>query len=150
MGSSELVGKTLGDFEVEELVGKGSMAQVFKARQISLRRPVALKILEEGLFTPHDNIKRFVREAEAMARLEYGRMLWRKPAMRERLMNHWTDPRHPWSDRFQSTYESLVREAIEKSQDEISDTELDRSLRERGYSLRAVAREIPPVFGAFW
>jgi serine/threonine protein kinase len=71
MGTSELVGKTLGDFEVEELVGKGSMAQVFKARQISLRRPVALKILEEGLFTPHDNIKRFVREAEAMARLEH-------------------------------------------------------------------------------
>lgn len=69
--ASDLVGKTLGDFQLEELVGKGSMAKVYAARQISLRRPVALKILEEGIFTPHDNIKRFLREAEAMARLEH-------------------------------------------------------------------------------
>jgi serine/threonine protein kinase len=67
----DLLGKTLGDFEVEALIGKGSMANVYKARQVSLRRPVALKIIEEGLFTPHDNIKRFLREAEAMARLEH-------------------------------------------------------------------------------
>jgi serine/threonine protein kinase len=69
--ANELRGKTLGDFEIESLIGKGSMANVYKARQISLRRPVALKIIEEGLFTPSDNIKRFLREAEAMARLEH-------------------------------------------------------------------------------
>ena len=69
--AGDLVGKTLGDFQLETLVGKGSMAKVYAARQVSLRRNVALKVLEEGIFTPHDNIKRFLREAEAMARLEH-------------------------------------------------------------------------------
>lgn len=66
-----LIGKTLGDFAVETEIGKGSMARVYKARQCSLDRHVALKVLEEGLFTPGDNIKRFLREAAALARLEH-------------------------------------------------------------------------------
>lgn len=70
MGAN-LTGKTLGDFQIDSMLGRGSMAKVYKARQISLRRPVALKVLEEGIFTPGDNIKRFLREAEAMARLEH-------------------------------------------------------------------------------
>ncbi|HVR73037.1 MAG TPA: protein kinase [Planctomycetota bacterium] len=66
-----LAGKTLGDFHVERLVGKGSMAAVYQAQQISLRRRVALKVLAEDMFTPSDKVKRFVREAEALARLEH-------------------------------------------------------------------------------
>ena len=67
----DLIGKTLGGFQIEALLGKGSMAQVYQARQIALRRQVALKVLEEGLFTSSDQIKRFLREAEAMAMLEH-------------------------------------------------------------------------------
>lgn len=67
----DLAGKTLGDFQVEALIGKGSMARVYRASQISLRRPVALKVLKEELFTPGLKIKRFLREAEALARLEH-------------------------------------------------------------------------------
>ena len=72
---AELLGRTLGDFQIESLVGKGSMARVYQARQVSLRRHVALKVLEEGLFTPGDNVKRFLREAEALARLEHANIV---------------------------------------------------------------------------
>jgi serine/threonine protein kinase len=72
---AELVGRTLGDFQIETLLGKGSMAKVYEARQISLRRHVALKVLEEGLFTPGENVKRFLREAEALARLEHANIV---------------------------------------------------------------------------
>jgi serine/threonine protein kinase len=74
MGAN-LVGKLLGDFEIEAVVGKGSMARVYQARQVSLRRQVALKVLEEGIFTPGDNVKRFLREAEALARLEHANIV---------------------------------------------------------------------------
>jgi len=72
---AELVGRTLGDFQIETLLGKGSMAKVYEARQISLRRHVALKVLEEGIFTPGDNVTRFLREAEALARLEHANIV---------------------------------------------------------------------------
>jgi len=68
---TDLAGKILGDFEVEALLGRGSMARVYQARQVSLRRHVALKVLQEGLFTPGESVARFLREAEAMARLEH-------------------------------------------------------------------------------
>ena len=35
-----------------------------------------------------------------IARLEYGRMMWRRPAMRARLLAHWSDARHPHRERF--------------------------------------------------
>lgn len=69
--AAPLIGRNLGDFSVESEIGKGSMARVYKARQVSLERYVALKVLEESLFTPGDNIKRFLREAAALARLEH-------------------------------------------------------------------------------
>lgn len=71
----ELVGRTLGDFHIEGLLGKGSMARVYQARQISLRRHIALKVLEEGIFTPGNNVKRFLREAEALAKLEHANIV---------------------------------------------------------------------------
>jgi len=81
-----------------------------------------------------------------IARLEYGRMMWRRPAMRARLLAHWTDPRHPYHQRFIERRPFLedVLGSIDGS------TELQRRLIASGTSLRCVAREIPPVFGAFW
>ncbi len=66
-----LLGKTLGDFHIESLLGSGAMGKVYRATQISLRRAVALKVLEEGVFTPDDLKVRFRREAEYIARLEH-------------------------------------------------------------------------------
>lgn len=69
--AERLPGKTLGDFQVGEFIGKGAMAKVYKATQVSLNRPVALKVLEEGLFTLDELKQRFLREAQAIARLEH-------------------------------------------------------------------------------
>lgn len=81
------------------------------------------------------------------AKLEYGRLLWRNPAYRERLLRHWTDPRHPHAERF-TEHEADVRHILESPKD--SDTELDAELRQRNLSLRVVVKEIPSVFGSFF
>jgi hypothetical protein len=84
---------------------------------------------------------------EEYAKLEYGRLLWRVPACRERLMRHWHDPRHPHAGRF-AEHEAEVTRILETSKD--SDAALDAELRERNSSLRAVVKEIPSVFGSFF
>ena len=81
-----------------------------------------------------------------IARLEYGRMMWRRPAMRARLLAHWLDPRHPYRERFMER-RALVEGVLDSVED---DGALHRSLLASGNSLRCVAREVPPVFGAFW
>jgi serine/threonine protein kinase len=72
---SELAGQILGDFHIEALLGKGSMANVYRAWQVSLRRVVALKVLKDEVFTPGDKVRRFLREAEALARLEHAHIV---------------------------------------------------------------------------
>lgn len=81
------------------------------------------------------------------AKLEYGRLLWRVPACRERLLRHWRDARHPHAERF-AEQEAVVREILASPKG--SDAELDAQLRQRGLSLRAVVKEIPSVFGSFY
>ena len=44
--SRDLTGVTLDDFRVEKLLGRGGMGEVYLATQVSLNRPVALKVLE--------------------------------------------------------------------------------------------------------
>lgn len=80
-----------------------------------------------------------------IARLEYGRMMWRRPAMRARLVAHWSDPRHPYRERF-LRQRTVIEEALESCDDKT----LQLHLLAAGSSLRCIAREIPPVFGAFW
>jgi hypothetical protein len=79
-----------------------------------------------------------------VARFEYGRMLWRQPDMRERLLRHWLDKRHPYHERFLQ-HRQEVEDLLSSSEDE---NQLDERYRSRGTSLRCVVREIPPVFGA--
>jgi hypothetical protein len=83
-----------------------------------------------------------------LARLEYGRLLWRKARTRERLLRHWTDARHPYRDRFLETWQPVVEEVL--LSDPAHDFDLDASLKARGLSLRVVVREIPPVIGSFF
>ena len=81
------------------------------------------------------------------AKLEYGRLLWRRPENRERLLRHWRDPRHPHAERF-AEHEADVQRALESAAG--SDAALDAEFRERGLSLRVVVKEIPSVFGSFY
>ncbi len=68
-----LIGRKLGGgrYEILELFGKGSFAEVYRARQITLQRDVAIKILSESASEDADLVKRFHREAEAIARLDH-------------------------------------------------------------------------------
>ena len=83
-----------------------------------------------------------------LARLRYGRILWKRPSARERLLRHWSDPQHPYADRFSVIYRPAVEKVL--SADPQNDLALDAELRTAGLSLRTVVREIPPVFGSFY
>ena len=61
-GSSLEAGVQIGDFRIERRLGAGGMGIVYQARQISLNRPVALKVLGQAL-TRDTEVSRFQREA---------------------------------------------------------------------------------------
>jgi serine/threonine-protein kinase len=68
---SELPSFKLPNFEVLGLLGRGGMASVWKARQISLDRQVAIKILSASFSTDPEDIKRFRMEAKSAAQLKH-------------------------------------------------------------------------------
>ncbi|HEX5103146.1 MAG TPA: serine/threonine-protein kinase [Pirellulaceae bacterium] len=63
-------GVQVGDFRIERRIGAGGMGIVYQARQISLNRTVALKVLGQAL-TRSADVSRFQREAQAAARLKH-------------------------------------------------------------------------------
>lgn len=67
----DLTGRTIGDFEVLEEVGRGSSGVVYRAQQQSLKRVVALKVLPLVLRANDATAERFRREAIAAAKLRH-------------------------------------------------------------------------------
>ena len=70
-----MIGKKLGQYELLELIGRGGMATVYRARQPSMDRDVAIKVLEEQLTTSHEFLKRFLRETRAIAQMSHAHIV---------------------------------------------------------------------------
>ncbi|NIP24623.1 MAG: serine/threonine protein kinase, partial [candidate division Zixibacteria bacterium] len=71
----DLSGQTLSQYTIEEPIGRGGMAAVYKAYQARVRRYVAIKVLPEVLAADPNFIARFEREAFTIAQLEHPAIL---------------------------------------------------------------------------
>ncbi len=68
---SSLIGKRLGGYRIEGELGKGGMGVVYLARQVELDRRVALKLLPPQFTIDEAFVRRFRREARAIAQLNH-------------------------------------------------------------------------------
>ncbi len=69
--STNLQGQTLGKYRLLELLGRGGMAQVYRAYHPHLKRYVALKVMRADLAEEAEFVARFHREAQAVAALRH-------------------------------------------------------------------------------
>src|SRR6476620_10365464 len=65
------IGQQLGSYEITSLLGKGGMGEVYRARDLKLKREVAIKILPDEFSRNAHHVERFQREAEALAALNH-------------------------------------------------------------------------------
>ena len=61
------IGTQLGSHEITALLGRGGMGEVYRARDLKLKREIAIKILPEEFARDADRLNRFQREAEVLA-----------------------------------------------------------------------------------
>jgi eukaryotic-like serine/threonine-protein kinase len=64
-------GEKLGSYEILALIGAGGMGEVYRARDTTLKRDVALKLLPEAFSRDPGRLARFQREAEVLASLNH-------------------------------------------------------------------------------
>ncbi len=66
-----MVGQVLKHYEILELLGRGGMGVVYRARDTRLGRPVALKVLKEELTSDPDRKRRFLQEARSASAISH-------------------------------------------------------------------------------
>jgi serine/threonine-protein kinase len=66
-----MIGKTLAHYEITDLLGKGGMGEVYRARDTRLGREVAVKVLPREMSGDPERIARFEREARSLATLQH-------------------------------------------------------------------------------
>ena len=64
-------GTRLGSYEIQSALGAGGMGEVYRARDTTLNRDVAIKVLPDLFATDPDRLARFEREAQALAALNH-------------------------------------------------------------------------------
>src|SRR5262245_22368948 len=69
--SSTLIGRRVGPYQVVSLLGSGGMGQVYLARDTKLGRDVAVKVLPVPFASDPERVRRFGREARALAALNH-------------------------------------------------------------------------------
>ena len=67
--------RVLGNYELLEKIGSGSMGVVYRARQISMERIVALKVLPPKLAADDRFVQRFLREARSAGKINHANIV---------------------------------------------------------------------------
>ncbi|MGE5183808.1 MAG: protein kinase domain-containing protein [Acidobacteriota bacterium] len=67
----ELIGRTLGKFQIVEPLGKGGSGEVYRAEQVQLGRSVVIKVLRHEVAWSPNRVERFLREAKLASRLDH-------------------------------------------------------------------------------
>src|SRR5215471_13111463 len=67
MTDDPLVGRQIGSFHIERVIGRGGMATVYLGTDVRLQRPAAIKVLDARYRDQVDYAQRFVREARVVA-----------------------------------------------------------------------------------
>ena len=67
----DLTGQTIGQYQIVAVLGQGGMATVYRARQPSMQRDVAVKVIQADLIDKSDFVERFEREARTIASLSH-------------------------------------------------------------------------------
>jgi len=66
-GEGYMSGQTVGKYQLEELVGRGGMGEVYAAKHLETGQRVALKLLHPNMVDNQEYVQRFMREAQAAA-----------------------------------------------------------------------------------
>jgi hypothetical protein len=66
-----LIGKVVGGAKIEALIGRGGMGSVYRAYQLELERPIAVKVLLPQFTSDPKQVQQFFREAKALAKLDH-------------------------------------------------------------------------------
>ena len=70
-----LIGRVVGTYRIEAMLGAGGMGEVFRAHDSKLDRPVALKLLPADVACDRDRLRRFLAEARAVSSINHPNIL---------------------------------------------------------------------------